>query len=148
MRPRGRTFGRTWRRTERSVARPSARLCRSSPRIASAPFNYAAAQHRSPSDTRPTSSDETTMAQNQDTTPTPAEVAQNATQTTDANLRSLVLLGTFGPEGDLTALLRLTNGTTARVRTGDRIGGDRIVAVDDGRLALAENGRMHWIEMP
>jgi Tfp pilus assembly protein PilP len=88
------------------------------------------------------------MAQNHDTTPTPAEVAQNATQTTDANLRSLVLLGTFGPEGDLTALLRLTNGTTARVRTGDRIGGDRIVAVDDGRLALAENGRMHWIEMP
>jgi Tfp pilus assembly protein PilP len=88
------------------------------------------------------------MAQTQDTTPTPAAVARQATEQTTANLDALILLGTFGPSDDMTALLRLSNGTVARVSTGDDIGGDTVVAIDEGRLALNQNGTAHWLSMP
>ena len=88
------------------------------------------------------------MAQPQDTPPTPDIVARNATQRTGDNLDRTILLGTFGPEGNRSALIRLSNGTVAKVGTGDRLGRDRIVAIDDGRLALAKNGTALWLTMP
>lgn len=88
------------------------------------------------------------MAQNTDTTATPEVVTKNATTQTEANLGRLILLGTFGPSGDQTALLRLSNGTTAQVGKGDKIGRDTVIAVEDGRLALARNGDAHWLSMP
>ena len=88
------------------------------------------------------------MAQSKDTTDTPAIVSDKATERTNANLSSLILLGTFGPSDDLTALLRLSSGKVARVRKGDVIGRDTVVAIDDGRLALNQNGTAHWLNMP
>lgn len=88
------------------------------------------------------------MAQTQDTTNTPAFVAAKATEKTRANLDALILLGTFGPPDNRAALLRLSNGRVARVSTGDVIGGDQIVAIDEGRLALNQNGTAHWLLMP
>ncbi|MFZ5961379.1 amidophosphoribosyltransferase [Thalassococcus sp. BH17M4-6] len=88
------------------------------------------------------------MAETPDTTDTPAIVAENATRETDANLDALILLGTFGPQDNLTALLRLSNGKIAKVSRGDEIGGDTVIAIDEGRLALAQNGTAHWLAMP
>ena len=82
----------------------------------------------------------------QDTTPT--HVAQQATQTTDDLRGALILLGTFGPNDHPQALLKLRGGKIATVSRGDVVNGKTIVAIEEGRVALARNGTAHWLEMP
>ncbi|WP_292291439.1 amidophosphoribosyltransferase [Marivita sp.] len=84
------------------------------------------------------------MAQN----PTPPRVARQATQTTSDLGGALTLLGTFGPQDDPNALLKLRGGKTTTVSRGDRVQGQTVVAIEDGRVALARNGTAHWLEMP
>lgn len=83
-----------------------------------------------------------------DTTPTPAGVAQVATQRTRTNLGQIVLLGIFGTQAAPQALLRLPNGRVARVSPGDRVGHDTVYAIDAARIALGQNGRARWVGMP
>jgi Tfp pilus assembly protein PilP len=80
--------------------------------------------------------------------PTPPQVAQEATQTTRDLGGGLTLLGTFGSQSDLQALLKLRGGKTATVSRGDTVNGKTIVAIEEGRVALARNGTAHWLEMP
>lgn len=87
------------------------------------------------------------MAQSQ-TTSTPQIVLDKATEHSNSNLRSLILLGTYGPESDLRALLRLSNGRVERVAIGDKIAGARVLAIDEGKLALARNGNTNWLAVP
>ncbi|WP_232824854.1 amidophosphoribosyltransferase [Primorskyibacter marinus] len=87
------------------------------------------------------------MAQPQ-TTSTPQFVFDKATERSNSNLRKLILLGTFGPASDPKALLRLSNGRVARVAIGDKIGGAKVLAIDDGKLALAQNGKTNWLATP
>ncbi len=87
------------------------------------------------------------MAQS-DTTPTPTSVAQRATEHTDTNLNRIVLLGTFGTNAAPQALLRLPDGRVARVSPGDQVGQDTVYAIDETRIALGQNGRAKWVEMP
>jgi type IV pilus biogenesis protein PilP len=79
---------------------------------------------------------------------TPPLVAQQATQTTNDLGGTLTLLGTFGSQTNLQALLKLRGGTIATVSRGDLVNGQTVVAIEDGRVALARNGTAHWLEMP
>lgn len=79
---------------------------------------------------------------------TPPQVAQQATQTTHDLGGALTLLGTFGSQSDLQALLKLRNGKTATVSRGDSVNGQTVVAIEDGRVALARNGTARWLDMP
>lgn len=79
---------------------------------------------------------------------TPEIVAKSATQSAKLPSRGVVLLGTFGAGGESGALLRLSDGRTARVAVGDRIGSAQVVAIDAERVALAQNGRAKWIGLP
>ena len=82
----------------------------------------------------------------QDTTP--PQVAATATQTTNDLGGPVTLLGTFGSQSDPQALLKLRGGKTATVSRGDRVNGQTVVAIEDGRVALARNGTAHWLDMP
>jgi type IV pilus biogenesis protein PilP len=84
------------------------------------------------------------MAQNQ----TPPQVAQTATQTTNDLNGALILLGTFGSQTDPHALLKLRGGRTKTVTRGDSVNGKTVVAIEDGRVALARNGAAEWLEIP
>lgn len=82
----------------------------------------------------------------QDTTP--PQVAATATQTTNDLGGAVTLLGTFGSQNAPQALLKLRGGKTATVSRGDRVNGQTVVAIEDGRVALARNGTAHWLDMP
>ena len=61
---------------------------------------------------------------------------------------ALTLLGTFGSGETPKALLRLRNGDTTTVARGDSINGQTVIAIEEGRVALARNGATEWLEMP
>lgn len=79
---------------------------------------------------------------------TPPQVAATATLTTDDLGGRLTLLGTFGSHTNRQALLKLRGGKTATVSHGDRVNGQTVVAIEEGRVALARNGAADWLEMP
>ena len=79
---------------------------------------------------------------------TPPQVAREATQTTTDLGTALTLLGTFGSGETPKALLRLRNGDTTTVARGDSINGQTVIAIEEGRVALARNGATEWLEMP
>ncbi len=79
---------------------------------------------------------------------TPPNVADSATTTADIPARGLILLGTFGDEADPQALVRLPDGKTARVATGEMVTGRKIIAIEAGRLAVDRNGSASWIDIP
>ena len=71
-----------------------------------------------------------------------------ATQPDAMQLGQTILLGTLlSPEGP-SALLRLSWGPVRRVKTGDRIAGARIVAIEDGKLHLADGGETRTLRIP
>lgn len=79
---------------------------------------------------------------------TPPQVAATATLTTDDLGGRLTLLGTFGSHTNRQALLKLRGGKTATVSHGDRVNGQTVVAIEEGRIALARNDAADWLEMP
>jgi hypothetical protein len=79
---------------------------------------------------------------------TPPQVAQQTTQTTPDLGGALTLLGTFGSQSDPHALLKLRDGQTTTVSRGDLVNGQTVIAIEDGRVALARNGTAHWLEIP
>ncbi len=79
---------------------------------------------------------------------TPPQVAQQATQTTPDLGGALTLLGTFGSQSDRHALLKLRDGQTTTVSRGDLVNGQTVIAIEDGRVAMARNGTAHWLEIP
>ncbi len=78
----------------------------------------------------------------------PPRVAQQATETTNDLGGTLTLLGTFGTSSELQALLKRRGGRTVTVSRGDSVNGHSVVAIEDGRIALAHNGTAYWLEMP
>lgn len=79
---------------------------------------------------------------------TPPQVAATATLTTNDLGGRLTLLGTFGRQTNRQALLKLRGGKTTTVSHGDRVNGQTVVAIEEGRVALARNGAADWLEMP
>lgn len=81
------------------------------------------------------------------TTPTPAAVSQNATQTEAANLRAPLLLGLVGPEDALAALVRLPGGKVQKLGLGDKLASARVVGIDAKGLVLEKGGKTERLDL-
>ncbi|KIC10148.1 hypothetical protein RA19_12955 [Leisingera sp. ANG-M1] len=79
---------------------------------------------------------------------TSAKVAGLATQDNAVNRSNLSLLGLFGPEDSLTALVRLPSGRTRKVTRGSRLSSGRVVAIDAQGLVLNSNGETRRLAIP
>lgn len=66
-------------------------------------------------------------------------VARNATIRADT--RGFTLLGVFGPETDMRALVRLSGGRVKQIETGARLPLGRVVAIDADGLMVERRGR-------
>ncbi len=88
------------------------------------------------------------MAKNEPAGVTPAVVAQHATQTDALNPSRLTLLGIFGPNDDLRALVRLPGGKVRTLAPGQRFGRSKIVGIDAAGLMVVKNGQTRRISMP
>ncbi|WP_417741532.1 amidophosphoribosyltransferase [Salipiger sp.] len=82
------------------------------------------------------------MAQQQ----TPRQVAERATKSVEIPRSGPMLLGVFGDQNAPEALVRLPNGRLDTVALGDRVSGRQVVAIADGRIALAQRGKAYWLE--
>jgi hypothetical protein len=79
---------------------------------------------------------------------TSSHVAEQATQSNVLTQRSLNLLGLFGAENDLQAMVRLPNGRIKTVKTGSRLSQGRVLGIDPAGLVLEKSGRSQRFEMP
>lgn len=88
------------------------------------------------------------MANSKDSGRTPAKVAGLATQDNAVNRHNLSLLGLYGPEDNLTALVRLPSGRLRKVERGTRLSDGLVVAIDAKGLVLSSRGGTQLLEMP
>lgn len=84
----------------------------------------------------------------ENTSVTSAHVAQQATQANVLPHRGLNLLGLFGAENNLQAMVRLPSGRVKTVRTGSRLAQGRVLGIDQAGLVLEKSGRSQRIKMP
>lgn len=82
------------------------------------------------------------------TSTTPRTVAKAATVENALPRNSTSLLGVFGPESNMQALIRLSSGRTKRMRIGGRISGNRILAIDKNGLLLENAGKTQRLAIP
>ncbi|SFU05169.1 hypothetical protein [Sedimentitalea nanhaiensis] len=80
--------------------------------------------------------------------PTPSNVAKLATQNRVLNSRSTDLIGLFGPQSNLTALVRESNGRIRKVETGDKLSIGRIVGIDEDGVVVERNGSTRRLALP
>ncbi|MBT9382497.1 pilus assembly protein PilP [Pseudooceanicola sp. CBS1P-1] len=71
------------------------------------------------------------------TTPTPAIVAQQATQADALPLNGMTLLGTRVNNSGASALVRDGRGGVSRVTPGDKLDGYVVAAIGNGQIHLA-----------
>lgn len=79
---------------------------------------------------------------------TPLTAARHATEADALDTGQLNLLGLFGPDTDMRALIRLPGGRVVRVETGSRLKGANVVAIDADGLILLKRGKTRRITMP
>jgi len=79
---------------------------------------------------------------------TPVRVARLATQTQDFRPGETLLIGLFGPQARLSALVRSSNGTIRRVEVGERLDSGRIIGIDTEGLVLEKNGETWRLTLP
>ena len=79
---------------------------------------------------------------------TPANVADLATQSDVLSPNSLNLIGVFGPEKNMKALMREPGGKVHRVSRGSRLHAGRIVGIDAKGVMLSRNGRIEHLALP
>ncbi len=84
----------------------------------------------------------------QSTSETPSRVATQATQANALPHRRLSLLGLFGAENNLQAMVRLPSGRVKTVKTGSRLAQGRVLGIDASGLVLEKSGRSQRFEMP
>lgn len=58
------------------------------------------------------------------------------------------LIGTFGAEGAMGALLRLPSGTIERLTVGDRSAAGTVIAIEPGAIHIARAGRTGVLRLP
>ncbi len=88
------------------------------------------------------------MAQNSPAGATPANVAEHATQRDVLTHGKLNVLGIFGTDDDLQALVRMPGGRVRRVSKGTRLAAGKVVAIDAGGLMVLKGGRSRRIALP
>lgn len=79
---------------------------------------------------------------------TPPSVAGPATVQADLPSQKPFVLGIFGPEQNLAALIRLPNGRTKTFHRGDRLNGRQIVRIDTDGVVVASGGREDRLALP
>ena len=79
---------------------------------------------------------------------TPARVAQTATKKVDLGSGSETLIGVFGPEQSMKALVRDANGRIRKVKRGSRISAGLIVAIDAKGLMVQRSGKVERMAIP
>ena len=83
------------------------------------------------------------------TTETPAETLQAATEENVLPAGGLALLGTFLKPEAATALIRTPTGDTRTVTIGDKIGRYTVAAIETGALHIAQaDGRARKLTLP
>lgn len=78
----------------------------------------------------------------------PGNAAEHATQSDVLTHGKLNLLGVFGTDNDLQALVRLPGGRVRRVAKGARLVAGKVVAIDAGGLMLLKGRRSTRIALP
>lgn len=71
-----------------------------------------------------------------------------ATQRGKLQRNAIAVLGVFGPQDKLQALVRLSNGRVKKVKSGERIASGQIVAIDKDGLVLRQSGQNRRIDIP
>ncbi|MDC0657162.1 hypothetical protein N6L27_04045 [Leisingera sp. SS27] len=79
---------------------------------------------------------------------TSAKVAGLATQTNAVNRSNLSLLGIYGPENSMSALIRLPSGRTREVKRGTKLSQGQVIAIDAQGLVLNQRGETRRLVMP
>jgi hypothetical protein len=79
-------------------------------------------------------------------TPTPRKVKRLATQA--VALDRTALIGVFGADKDLRAMILLPLGKTQTVSLGDQVIGGTVLAIGPDKLVLARPGGQHVMHMP
>ena len=69
-----------------------------------------------------------------------ARVATAATQSGVLNRSTTTLIGVFGPEQDMQAMMRMSGGAVRRVKRGASVAGGKVVAIDAKGLILQKGG--------
>ncbi|MFV0514891.1 MAG: hypothetical protein ACK5MY_14875 [Jhaorihella sp.] len=88
------------------------------------------------------------MASNSDAGATPANVAAKATIAGVLDRHEVSLIGVFGSDSDMKAMVRLPGGRIKAVRTGARLAQGRVVGIDAEGLMLQVNGRIRRLALP
>lgn len=88
------------------------------------------------------------MASNNGRGRTPEQVAKAATSSRVLNSGGLSLLGVFGADGAMQALVRHPGGRVQKIKTGSRFGFGKVIAIDKDGLMVAQNGQARRIAMP
>ncbi|EEE38978.1 hypothetical protein RKLH11_2824 [Rhodobacteraceae bacterium KLH11] len=75
-------------------------------------------------------------------------VASAATQRGALKKNSVSVLGVFGPQSELQALMRLSSGRVKKVKPGSRVGSGKVVAIDVEGVVLRQSGQNRRIDIP
>ncbi|MGR3503837.1 amidophosphoribosyltransferase [Pseudaestuariivita sp.] len=76
-----------------------------------------------------------------------SQAGQLATEEVDMARRGPLLLGTTMGDAPR-ALVKFPSGRTRLVGKGDLVRGRRILAIEEGRIALGGNGTTRWLTQP
>ena len=79
---------------------------------------------------------------------TPASVAERATTQGALRLSEITVIGIFGPETALEALVRLPGGAIERVRRGTRLRRGVVAGIDARGLMLRRGTRTDRLSLP
>ncbi|WP_424986084.1 hypothetical protein [Microbulbifer sp. S227A] len=79
---------------------------------------------------------------------TPERVAKMATTDHALARGKTDLIGLFGPQNNMSALIRTPRGAIRRVEIGETLSIGRIVAIDDKGLILSKNGHNRRLTLP
>lgn len=79
---------------------------------------------------------------------TPDRVAKMATTDHALARGKTDLIGLFGPQNKMSALIRTPRGAIKRVEIGETLNIGRIVAIDDKGLMLSKNGHNRRLSLP
>ncbi|QBF31386.1 hypothetical protein [Thalassococcus sp. S3] len=74
-------------------------------------------------------------------------VAGFATVEDQIDLSGTIVLGVFGANTDLTALVRLRSGRVRRVRRGMRLSGSDVAGIDSDGIVLHRHGRISRLSL-
>lgn len=89
---------------------------------------------------------------NLDTSPHPdpatGDAAGTATVAAQFDPTEPMLLGTFGSDRERGALLRLPNGVVSKVTVGDRLAGDKVLAIAEDYVTVAHQGALRRFTFP